>query len=214
MATDASESGGLFQRRLVAFLLGDQLHFYIGPHPGVVSSCRQLLDVIFGLGCDVGRIAEEFHQAITGGLAGPLLEEFSRSFRGSQLPWRKKSESCWRQGQALENEMACLKQANFHFCPQGNMPNLQRYRTASQRALLKDLELLDELQPSTSEVKEDAAEGDAAPPQPENTPPAVESTSGLTAVVGEPGPPESSSESENQVASGEDSTDGEGEEAA
>jgi hypothetical protein len=51
----------------------------------------------------------------------------------------------WRQRQALALELRCFHSANFHFGPQGIMANLQRYRTASQHAFLKHLELLDEL---------------------------------------------------------------------
>ena len=56
----------------------------------------------------------------------------------------------WRQRQALGIELYCfqsLRSAEWHFSSQGSMPNVQRYRTASQHALLKHLELLDELSP-------------------------------------------------------------------
>ncbi len=64
----------------------------------------------------------------------------------------------WRQRMALNLEVDCLKRASWHFGPQGNMPNVLRYRTASQRAFLKNLELLDQLPLSPSESEEEEAE--------------------------------------------------------
>ncbi len=64
----------------------------------------------------------------------------------------------WRQRIALNVEVDCFKQASWHFSPQGNMPNLLRYRTASQRAWLKNLELLDQLPLSPSEEEEEEDE--------------------------------------------------------
>ena len=61
----------------------------------------------------------------------------------------------WRQRMALNLEVDCLKRASWHFGPQGNMPNVLRYRTASQRAFLKNLELLDQLPLSPSESEEE-----------------------------------------------------------
>jgi hypothetical protein len=97
------------------------------------------------------------------------------------------------------------------------MPNVQRYRTASQRALLKNLALLEELPPPVSEVEEDEdeGEGETTTPQPEDSPAVLESTSGLTVVADEQRPPEYGLPSENETASGEDSIrTGEQEEAA
>ncbi len=98
----------------------------------------------------------------------------------------------WRQRQALDIEIHFLNNSPLDkFSSIGIMPNLQRYRTASQRAFLKNLELLDELPPPTSEgdEDEDEAEGEAPTPQPENPPPALEPTSGLTVVATEQGSP-------------------------
>ena len=96
----------------------------------------------------------------------------------------------WRLRQALDIEMACLNYRPVdHFTSIGSMSKLQLYRTASQRAFLKNLELLDELPPPTSEGDEDEAEGEAPTPQPENPPPALEPTSGLTVVATEQGSP-------------------------
>jgi len=53
------------------------------------------------------------------------------------------------------------------------MPNVLRYATASDRALRKNLEMLDELQPPTSEAAGDEAEGDAPAFQPETVPPST-----------------------------------------
>jgi hypothetical protein len=121
----------------------------------------------------------------------------------------------WRQRQAMVVERHCFREsADFHFGRQGNMPNVQRYFTASQRALLKNLALLDELPPPVSEVEEDEdeGEGETTTPQPEHPPAVLESTSGLTA---EQGTAECGSHSEDETASGEGSPPtGEAEEAA
>jgi hypothetical protein len=53
----------------------------------------------------------------------------------------------WRQGQSLRFEMHFLSEGDAHFGSQGGMSGLQRYLTGSQRALLKNLELLHEIQP-------------------------------------------------------------------
>jgi hypothetical protein len=66
---------------------------------------------------------------------------------------------CWRQGKALDLEIAFSAYPSF--AQSGVMNNLQRYRTASQRALVKSLEMLIKLSPSTSRGAEDAGESDA-----------------------------------------------------
>ena len=53
----------------------------------------------------------------------------------------------WRQGQGLRVEMKFLNQTDMHFTNRGGMGVLQRYLTGSQRALLKNLQLLDKIQP-------------------------------------------------------------------
>jgi hypothetical protein len=53
----------------------------------------------------------------------------------------------WRQGQGLRFEMKFLNETDMHFTNQGGMAILQRYLTGSQRALLKNLELLAKIQP-------------------------------------------------------------------
>jgi hypothetical protein len=112
---------------------------------------------------------------------------------------------CWRQHQALELEMECLQRPGWQFSPEGCMTNLQRYRTASQHALLKHLALLDELPPPTSEANEDEGEGGTATPQPEDPSAVLESPSGLTVVATEQGTAACGSQSEDETASGEDS---------
>lgn len=124
----------------------------------------------------------------------------------------------WRQRQALGIELYCfqsLRSAEWHFSSQGSMPNVQRYRTASQHALLKHLELLDELSPPPSEAEEGEAEGEDPTPQPENLTPVLEPSRGLTVVAAEPCPLECSSQSKNEASSSKNSTPaGEGQEAA
>jgi len=60
---------------------------------------------------------------------------------------------CYRQQKALDCELECYQQPKGHFSPNGNLPNLQRYRSASQRALEKNLELLEKL-PSVAAADE------------------------------------------------------------
>jgi len=102
----------------------------------------------------------------------------------------------WRQRQAMLVERLCFKSvqsAEWHFSSQGSMPNVQRYQMASQRAMLKNLELLDQQPPPQSEAYED--EGEAPTPQPRV--------------------PECGSQSNDEAASGEDlAPTGEEQEAA
>jgi hypothetical protein len=62
----------------------------------------------------------------------------------------------WRQGQGLRFEMQFLSQGDIHFGNQGGMSGLQRYLTGSQRALLKNLELLHEIQPQLPPAEQPA----------------------------------------------------------
>jgi hypothetical protein len=62
----------------------------------------------------------------------------------------------WRQGQSLRFEMQFLSEGDIHFGNQGGMSGLQRYLTGSQRALLKNLELLHEIQPQLPPAKQPA----------------------------------------------------------
>lgn len=113
----------------------------------------------------------------------------------------------WRQRQAMMVERQCFKEsADFHFGRQGNMPNVQRYRTASQNALLRNLALLEELPPPVSEGEEDEGEGETSTPQSENPHPALEESSDLTVVGDEQCSPDCGSQSKNEGTSGEDST--------
>ena len=102
----------------------------------------------------------------------------------------------WRQRQAMLVERLCFKSvqsAEWHFSSQGSMPNVQRYQMASQRAMLKNLELLDQQPPPQSEAEEN--EGEAPTPQPRV--------------------PECGSQSNDEAASGEDlAPTGEEQEAA
>jgi len=49
----------------------------------------------------------------------------------------------WRGQQAVEQEIDFLKNGGWHFGPQGNVRNLERYRTAGQKNFFRLLELLD-----------------------------------------------------------------------
>jgi len=111
----------------------------------------------------------------------------------------------WRNGQALDIEKECIKFAHHQFTSQGCIANLQRYRTASDRALRKNLELLDELPSPTSEWEQDEAEGNIPASQCETPRQQPQSASGPT-VVAEDSAPEHGLESESEAVSGEDST--------
>jgi|SRR5271157_10244 len=149
-------------------------------------------------------INEELHQ-----LWESLHEQYGSDIRTHLLVEGLVVEY-WRQRQALVVEQRLFQATDWPFGPQGQIPNLQRYTTASQRALQKNLELLDKQQPPTSETEVDEAEVEAPTPQPENPLPAPEPTSGLGVVAAE----QCGSQSENEAASVEVATLGEVEEAA
>lgn len=83
---------------------------------------------------------------------------------------------CWRQGKALNHEARFLEDRGIFYSKA--VGNFQRYRTASQRALEKNLEQLEKLSPSPSAEKEDDPEPAAAAVAPENPPQAKKPTSG------------------------------------
>jgi len=121
----------------------------------------------------------------------------------------------WRQRQALGVELQCLQSfqsTEWHFSPRGNMPNVQRYTTASQRAMLKNLELLDQQPPPQSEADED--EGEAPIPQPLNPTPAPESSHGLTVLAAEPCVPDCGSQANDEASDEDLAATGEEQEAA
>jgi hypothetical protein len=91
-----------------------------------------------------------------------LLDKYGRGDVRTELLVEGVVIEYWRNGRALELEQACIQYAGIQFTPQGCMANVQRYRTASDHALRKNLELLDEQQPPTSESEQDEAEGAAA----------------------------------------------------
>jgi hypothetical protein len=76
---------------------------------------------------------------------------------------------CWRQGKALSYEAKAID-AFGHFHGKG-VGNFQRYRTASQRALEKNLEQLEKLSPPPSVApEENDPEADLSAVVPENPP--------------------------------------------
>jgi hypothetical protein len=97
---------------------------------------------------------------------------------------------CWRQGKALDSEIRCLPTLG-HFGPQGYLPNLQRYRTASQRALTKTLELLAKQGPSTAAAEEGDCESNVITIEAENQQEPKLLNASSTAAA-EENPPESS----------------------
>jgi len=130
-------------------------------------------------------INEELHQ-----LWEDLHERYGEGDVRSRLLVEGLVVEYWRQHLALLGELRIFQTAVWPFAPQGHMPNLQRYATASQHAFHKNLQLLDEMQPPTSE-EEDETQDDAFVPQPENPQPPM-STNGLSVV----GPEESPLEEE------------------
>jgi hypothetical protein len=72
----------------------------------------------------------------------------------------------WRQGQGLRLEVKFLNEGDIHFSNKGGMALLHRYFSGSQRAQLKNLELLSELHsqlPSTKQpTVRKGTEGDGA----------------------------------------------------
>jgi hypothetical protein len=71
----------------------------------------------------------------------------------------------WRQNKGLEAEMSYLFQGQSPFHPQGFLPTLQRYNTGNRRALLKNLELLEKLCPTSesSQLADVAEENEENP---------------------------------------------------
>ena len=80
-----------------------------------------------------------------------LLESLQEQYGGDdvrvQLLCDAIATEYWRQGQGLRVEMKFLNQTDMHFTNRGGMGILQRYLAGSQRALLKNLQLLDKIQP-------------------------------------------------------------------
>jgi len=116
---------------------------------------------------------------------------------------------CWRQWKALDIEAKCFTNAN-QFSSMGLMPNLQRYRSASQRALEKSLELLEEqlASPSAGNEDEAEAEADASTSKPEDLPRRPRSGSESKAMAGEATMPEADSAAASDAVSGGEPTTG------
>ncbi len=145
-------------------------------------------------------INEELHQLWEG-----LHEQYGSDVR-THLLIEGLVVDYWRQRQSLGVERRLFQATVWPFAPQGQIPTLQRYNTASQRSLLKNLELLDELAPLSSDADEHEGEGETPTPQPEEPPSALESSSGLTVVAAEQGSPGYGAQSEDEAGSGEGST--------
>jgi hypothetical protein len=100
----------------------------------------------------------------------------------------------YRQQVALQCEWVCYKNnALGHFSPGGTIPNLQRYRSASQRALFRSLDQLEELQAAHLPAEGNGDEPEVGPRAPglEAVPHTTGKTSGEAAVNNEEGEPES-----------------------
>jgi hypothetical protein len=86
-----------------------------------------------------------------------LQEQYGKDDVRVQLLCDAVATEYWRQDQGLGFEMKFLKQGDIHFTNQGGMALLNRYLTSSQRALLKNLELLGKVQPQIPAPKQPAA---------------------------------------------------------
>lgn len=71
-----------------------------------------------------------------------LRQKYGRGDVRTELLMESVAIAYWRQGQGLAHELKFLSNPD-HFSAQGSLSNLQRYNGANQRALLKNLELLD-----------------------------------------------------------------------
>jgi len=93
-----------------------------------------------------------------GQLLERLLAKYGEGDVRTQLLAEALMVEIWRQRQALNVELSYLKSSrsiDLHFSAIGNLPNVQRYQSSSQRAFLKILELLDELAEPASEGEKD-----------------------------------------------------------
>lgn len=81
-----------------------------------------------------------------------LQEQYSGDDVRVQLLCDAVVKEYWRQGQGLRLEMKFFNEGDIHFTNQGGMGLLQRYLTSSQRALIKNLELLHKIQPQLPSV--------------------------------------------------------------
>jgi hypothetical protein len=134
-------------------------------------------------------IPDELHE-----LRGHLRAEYGEGNPHTELLIETIVAEWYRQYVALQCELICYKNdALGHFSSLGSLPNLQRYRTASQRALFKALDQLGELPAAALPAKGSgdepevglSAQGAEAVPQTQGE------TSGGGAVISEEGEPES-----------------------
>jgi hypothetical protein len=68
----------------------------------------------------------------------------------------------WRQSKAVRYELQCFRRDVGGFCPQGDMPALTRYLTASRRSLDKSLQMLRQIEKDAQEATASEAETEAA----------------------------------------------------
>jgi hypothetical protein len=134
-------------------------------------------------------INDELHE-----LRGQLRVEYGEGNPRVELLIETIVVEWYRQHVALQCELACCrKNVLSYFSPGGHVQNVQRYRSASQRALFKSLDELEELQPAQL-----PAEGNGDEPEVDPGARGLEAvlqtpgeTSGEGAVISEKGEPES-----------------------
>jgi hypothetical protein len=99
---------------------------------------------------------------------------------------------CFRQHKAMEHELRCFQRPDAYFASPVTLPNLQRYRTASVRAMLQSFALLEQQgqagaqTPAAPEANEDGtASNPAVEPHPQPAAPQPSSASNPAASVDE-----------------------------
>jgi hypothetical protein len=112
---------------------------------------------------DGTRINEDLHQ-----LRDELHDRYGAGDVITDLRIQTVIVECWRQGEALNHEAKYIEHSGIFYSK--GPGNFQRYRTASQRALEKNLEQLEKLSAPPSGAKEDEPEANVSAVAPENPP--------------------------------------------
>jgi hypothetical protein len=120
---------------------------------------------------DGTRMNEDLHQ-----LWDELHEKYGEGDVITDLRIQTVIVECWRQGKALKHEAKSIEDAGLFYSK--GLGNFQRYRTASQRALEKNLEELEKLLPPLSATEEGELEAEVSAVTHENPPQTPKSPTG------------------------------------
>jgi hypothetical protein len=112
---------------------------------------------------DGTRMNEDLHQ-----LWDELHEKYGEGDVIADLRIQTVIVECWRQGKALKHEAKSIEDVGIFYSK--GLGNFQRYRTASQRALEKNLEELEKLSPPPSATEAGEPEAEVSAVTPENPP--------------------------------------------